>query len=391
MQKSFDLPKPSAEAARHSAELSALIRGRISKAGGSIDFSQYMELALYEPGLGYYSAGARKFGASGDFVTAPEISPLFSRCIGRVAADYLSASRESRVLEIGAGTGAMAADIMVILNQRGAAPERYSILEVSGDLKERQRVYLQTKIPEQFHRFEWLDEFPRKPIEGVILANEVLDALPVDRFVVEQGRVYSLEVADGPTGLRWCRGDASDALRESVAGVMSAGGPWPSPYCSEIHSSLSPWLASLCDSLQRGLVLFVDYGLPRREYYYPDRCEGTLVCHYRHRAHDDPFFYPGLQDITAWVDFTAVAEAAEAAGMRLAAYTTQAQFLMNAGVDLLVGGGNQDPIRDLEAARDLRTLMMPGEMGEHFKVMALTRGSVSLPESLGGRDFRYRL
>jgi len=391
MQKSFDLPAPSTAAARHSAELSELIRKQIREAGGRIDFSRYMQLALYEPGLGYYSAGARKFGAAGDFVTAPEISPLFSSCLGRVVADYLSTSPESLVLEIGAGTGAMAAVVMRVLSERGRLPERYLILEVSGDLKERQRAFLQAEIPEQFDRFEWLEGFPQEPIDGLVIANEVLDALPVDRFVVDQGTVYSLGVTNESHGMQWCRGEASSILRAAVTEVMKTSDSWPSPYCSEIPLFLSPWLASLSHSLRRGLVLFIDYGLSRREYFHPERSDGTLACHYRHRVHADPFFYPGLQDITAWVDFSAVAEAAESAGMQLAAYTTQAQFLLGAGIESLVDPSALPLSEQVNVARALRTLMMPGEMGEHFKVMALKRGSAELPGSVSGRDLRHLL
>jgi len=350
-----------------------------------------MQFALYEPGMGYYSAGARKFGIAGDFITAPEISSLFSACLGQVAADYLAANPAARVLEIGAGTGAMAAVVMRTLSRRGALPGRYSILEISGDLRARQRTYLQAEVPEHFDRFEWLDDFPGEPVDSLVLANEVLDALPFDRFMVDQGRVFSLDVTwDEAAGLQWCQNDAPDRLQRVAKELMSTAGPWPSPYRSEINTSLSPWLNSLSDSLRQGLVLFVDYGLPRREYYFPSRREGTLACHYRHRVHENPFFFPGLQDITAWVDFTAVAEVCDAAGMELAAYTTQAQFLLAANIESLVVQ-TTDEIERVRAAKALRTLMMPGEMGENFKVMALIKGSVEPPQSVGGRDLRHLL
>ena len=401
MENQLELPKPSDEALAHSDTLAALIRERIRGAGNWIDFADYMDLALYAPGLGYYSAGASKIGAEGDFVTAPEISPLFSRCIARVAAEVLSSCSSGAILEVGAGTGKMAAEIIRVLEYQGNILDRYLILETSADLRERQRQLLEQQVPDSVSRVEWLDMFPETAIDGLILANEVLDALPVSRFVLTRrgagaagvGQLQAAGVGIEGDRLCWKPGPPQQILRERFDGIeASLSAPLPDGYTSEISLRIPAMVESLGSALKRGLILIVDYGLPRREYFHPERDQGTLICHYRHRAHPDPFLYPGLQDITAWVDFTAVAEAAASAGLDLAGYTTQANFLLGARVDEeFENAGASDLVGQLELSRQLQTLMMPGEMGERFKVMGLARGIDVAPAAVRYRDLRHLL
>jgi len=401
MEIQSELPTPSAEALAHSETLAALIRDRIVGAGNWMDFTDFMDLALYAPGLGYYSAGASKFGVAGDFVTAPEISPLFSRCIARVAAEVLGNCPSGVILEVGAGTGCMAAEIIRVLENQGGVLDRYLILEVSADLRERQRQTLEQRVPDSICRVEWLDEFPETPINGVILANEVFDALPVTRFSVTDstrgedgvGRLHTSGVGFEGDRFRWKLAPPTDILREYFNAIEATlGARLPAGYMSEISLRLPAFVNSLGGALKRGLVLIIDYGLPRREYFHPDRGQGTLICHYRHRAHPDPFIYPGLQDITAWVDFTAVAEAAAEASLDIAGYTTQAHFLLGAGVEEeFVNASPTDAPGQLELSQQMQTLMMPGQMGERFKVMGLTRGIESVPKAFRYHDLRHRL
>jgi SAM-dependent MidA family methyltransferase len=401
MENQFELPEPSAEALAHSESLTALIRDRILSAGNWMDFADFMDLALYAPGLGYYSAGARKIGAAGDFVTAPEISPLFSRCVARVAAEVLGSCSPGVILEVGAGTGCMAAEIIRVLEGHGGVLDRYLILEISAELRDRQRQTLEQRVPDRACRVEWLDKFPETAINGVILANEVLDALPVTRFSRTGSagprdglaRLQSVGVGIDGGGFCWKSGPPSDILCERVNTIEeSLGASFPVNYTSEISLRLPAFVESLGTALHRGLILIIDYGLPRREFFHRDRDQGTLICHYRHRAHADPFLYPGLQDITAWVDFTAVAEAAVDTGLQLAGYTTQAHFLLGARVDEeFANAGVPDLPGQLELSRQMQTLMMPGQMGERFKVMGLMRGIDAVPEAFLYRDLRHLL
>jgi SAM-dependent MidA family methyltransferase len=392
MQKSFELPAPPPEAIEHSRRLTEMIRAQITDAGGWITFSRFMELALYAPGLGYYSAGARKFGEAGDFVTAPEVSSLFSICLARASAEVLRERPGSCVMEIGAGSGAMAADMLADFARQAVLPERYLILETSADLRERQYRHLSAECPQHLHRIEWLDGWPDTPINGVILANEVLDALPVDRFIVGDDGISLYGVANSPSGFEWAPGPVSESLLTDISAITrTVDEPWSPGYISEICPSLSAWIGSLADALNEGVVFLADYGLPRREIYHPDRRQGTLMCHYRHRAHDDPFLYPGLQDITAWVDFTAVADSADAAGLHIAGYTTQAQFLIGTGIERFAELETADVRSRVQIAGQLRTLMMPSEMGERFKVMTLEKGSQENLPAVFGRDLRHLL
>ena len=367
------LPPLSAEEAAHSARLEQLIRAEVAAAGGWLSFERFMELALYAPGLGYYSAGSAKLGKGGDFVTAPETSDLFSRCLARQCAEVL-AQTGGGILELGAGTGRMAATILTELAARGTLPERYAILEVSADLAARQRTHLSVLPPELRARVIWLERLPDRPLEGVILANEVLDALPFRRFAFAGGELRELGVALSPSGaLREAAAGPAPELVRAVAEVAGAAA-LPEGYVSEVCLRVAPWIASLGDCLARGVVLLCDYGLPRAHYYHPERRTGTLRCHFRQRAHDDPYANLALQDITAWVDFTRVAEAAAAASLSVAGFATQAAFLLGLGLPELVAEAAPGSVLHVRLAGEARRLLMPEEMGEAFKAMALARG-----------------
>lgn len=389
----MDLPMPDADARAHSEALVMLIGERIREAGGWLGFADFMDLALYAPGLGYYSAGAAKLGAAGDFVTAPELSPVFSRCIAAQCAGVLRQVGGGMILEFGAGTGVMAADMLAELEVLGALPDRYAILELSADLRERQRAMLASRVPELVDRVDWLDRMPEGGVRGLIIANEVADALPVDRFVFRPGGIHAVGVAVGRGGLELSDGPASVALTdavERVSGALTHG--WPAGYESELCLRLPAWIAGIGAALEKGAVLVIDYGLPRREYYRAERSSGTLRCHYRHRAHEDPLFFPGLQDITAWVDFTAIAESAADAGLDVAGFTTQAQFLLAAGIEThLRAASDADAREQAQVAQAVRRLMLPGEMGEAVKVMTLTRGGPGLAEQAAAKDLRHSL
>lgn len=382
-----ELPAPSADMAAHSAELLARIRDEIAAAGGVIDFARYMELALYAPGLGYYSAGARKLGSAGDFVTAPELSPLFSRCVARHCAALLAELGGGDLLEFGAGSGVMAADILLELERLQVLPAAYSILEVSADLRARQQDTLALRAPHLVPRVRWLDALPEDFV-GVVLGNEVLDAMPVHRFRWRQGTVHELGVAWRDGALAWT--ELASCHPRLAARVQEIATELPDGYESEVNLAAEDWLHSVAGLLQRGVVLLFDYGFPRHEYYHPQRSGGTLMCHYRHRAHADPLILPGLQDITAHVDFTAMAAAATASGLDLLGFANQANYLLGNGLlELAQEAG--DLRRQLEIAAQLKRLTMPGEMGELFKVLVLGRGVATAGAGLAVRDERYRL
>jgi SAM-dependent MidA family methyltransferase len=378
-----ELPVPNDDALELSATLVAEIRREIDGAGGWLDFARYMELALYAPGLGYYSAGSTKLGAAGDFVTAPELSRAFARVLALTLDEELAALKSCDVLELGAGSGALAANLLDTFAQLGREV-RYRILEPSAELRQRQQRAL-----ERFAgRVAWLDGLPETPFSGVVVANEVLDALPVVRFQIESGEPKALGVVADREGLAWGPGRATQAVTAAVAAIETAlQRPLANGYRSELSLVLPAWLRALGASVERGSLLLVDYGLVRSDYYHEQRADGTLVCHYRHRAHGDPFVYPGLQDITAWVDFSACADAAAAAGFEVAGFTTQGQYLLS-----VLAALPPSFAVDLASPREqsaLKTLILPGEMGERFKVLLLRKG-VNGP-ALPGKDFRYRL
>ena len=387
------LPAPDAIAAAHGARLLERIRVEIDQAGGAISFARFMDLALYAPGLGYYRAGARKFGRDGDFVTAPELSPLFGRCLARQCRDILQALGGGLIVELGAGTGVMAADLLMELEALRCLPERYAILELSGELRQRQRQTLSERAPGLADRVVWLDAPPAAGLRGVVLGNEVLDALPVERFRVTARGPRRLLVGWDGHRLEWREGPDDPAVAAAIKQIeQSLGEPLPQGYVSEYVPHLTDWLRAIAEPLTAGALLFVDYGYPRRAYYHPERTAGTLLCHYRHRVHDDALLLPGLQDITASVDFTAVAEAAVAIGLRVAGYARQNHFLFGCGLmDLLAETDPADTARYWNQVRQVKLLTLPGEMGDRFQAIALTR-ALELPlRGFSFRDERDRL
>lgn len=366
-----DWPAPDDDALALSRTLCERLDARI-RTEGPMPFDAWMESALYEPGLGYYSAGQEKFGAAGDFITAPLVSPLFAWTLAGQCAEALAAVAGDTILELGPGEGSLAADMLSELERQGQLPERYCLLERSASLRQRQQERIAERVPHLLDRVRWLDALPETPVNGVILGNEVLDALPVVRFQRQRDAIDELVVATTDSGFVWHVQPARPAVVEAVAAIESElGAPLPEGYCSELCLQLPAFMASLADSLGRGLLLLVDYGYPRSEYYRPDRNQGTLVCYYRHRAHWDPLTVPGLQDVTAFVDFTAAAESAHDAGLRILGYTSQAHFLMGAGVtELLEARRGDDVVEQARLAQQAKTLMLPGAMGERFRVLA---------------------
>jgi SAM-dependent MidA family methyltransferase len=384
---SAELPAPSPDALEHSAAVAAFVRDKVAAADGWISFADYMDAVLYAPGLGYYSAGARKFGPAGDFVTAPEISPLFSRCVAGQCAEVLATVGGGTVLEPGAGTGVMAADMLLELERLDALPEEYLLLETSADLRARQAATLAERAAHLFDRVRWLEAAPAKPIRGVIVANEVLDALPVNRFVLVGDEVFEQGVAVAEDGFEFALRPASEALLAAVESIReSTGLGGVDGYTSEVCLRLPAWIDAVAGWLEVGVALMFDYGYPRREYYLPERSTGTLRCYYRHRAHENPFFLPGLQDITAWVDFSFLCDAANAAGFEVGGLTTQANFLLAARIDDYVAQQELDQRGQVEMAHGLRQLLLPGEMGEAVKVIALSRGGCATPTGMFTRD-----
>lgn len=388
-QAAIRLPEPGEEALAHSHALVEVVRQELEERGGRMPFDRYMELALYAPGLGYYTAGARKFGAAGDFVTAPEVSPLFGRCLARQAQQVLLETGGD-LLEFGAGTGRLAADLLAELERLDSLPERYRIVDLSPDLRERQRATLAAELPHLLDRIVWLDGFPESGFRGVVVANELLDAMPVHRFRIEGDEIREqfVEWSNGHLVSGW-DSIQSPGLETAVAGLELAP---VEPYESEINLRAAPWLQELAGVLTAGAVLLIDYGYPRPEYYHPQRSSGTLMCYYRHRAHVDPLLYPGLQDITAHVDFSAPAKVGPAAGLAVGGFTTQAHFLLACGLDRMVADSDPNDVRaHLALVQGVKRLTLPSEMGERFKVLALSRGLEAPLLGFGGRDLRDRL
>jgi len=376
------LPSPTPEAARHSAQLAEFIRRDIAAhcdaetKRGWISFARYMELVLYAPGLGYYTAGAHKFGAAGDFITAPELSALFGRTLARQAAEIM-ASSSPHILELGAGSGKLAADMLAELEKSGSLPDSYAILEVSADLRARQQNTLRERLPHLMDRVHWLDEMPES-FSGAIVANEVLDALPVHLVHWRDGAISERGVALSDDGFIWQERAISDITLLHAAQQINV----PDDYVSEICLAACGLVNSLANCLEQGVILFIDYGFGAREYYHPQRSSGTLMCHYRHHAHDDPFFLPGLQDITAHVNFTGIAECGIDAGLELLGYTSQAFFLINCGIAELLQDTAPENLRDyLPLSAQLQKLTSPAEMGELFKVIALGKKPAPNPST----------
>lgn len=370
LPKNPTLPLPPPAALELSVRLQTLIRREITAAGGWIGFARYMELALYAPGLGYYSAGSHKLGAAGDFITAPELSPLFGRTLARQVTGLLEQDIPD-IIELGAGSGALAAVLLAELAALERLPQRYLILEVSADLRQRQQAHLAATVPQLAHRVSWLDRLPDQ-LQAIVIGNEVLDALPVHRVRVDQGGIEEIGVIANDDHFAWACRPAPAPLQQAVSAR-----DLPDDYETEINLAAPALIRSLAQHLTRGALLFIDYGFPAHEFFHPQRNRGTLMCHYRHQAHADPFLWPGLQDITAHVDFSAVALAG--AGLELLGYTGQAQFLINCGItELLAAVPAADTARYAPLAAQAQQLLSPAEMGELFKVIALGR-SISGP------------
>jgi SAM-dependent MidA family methyltransferase len=375
----MNLPLPSADAQAHSQRLLVALRDEIAAAGGWLSFARFMEQLLYAPALGYYTAGARKFGTAGDFVTAPGMTALFGQALARQLAQIMAASAPA-VLEIGAGTGRLAADLLLELERLGRLPETYQILDLSADLRERQQQTLAATVPHLLPRVEWLDSLP-DAFSGVVLGNELLDAMPAEIVAWRAEGIFERGVAlDAAGNFIWQERAATGALL-AAAREIGAQCQLPPGFESEISQAVRAWMAEWGHRLQAGALLLLDYGFPRREFYHQQRARGTLMCHYRHHAHPDPFYLPGLQDVTVHVDFTAVIAAAHASGLDLLGYTSQGQFLLNCGILDRLAALPIDTPEYIRAAAAVGKLLMPHEMGELFKVIAIGRG---LDETLCG-------
>jgi len=398
-----ELPLPDDDAVRHSERLIDSIKKEIEKNEGFISFQRYMELALYAPGLGYYAAGSAKLGEEGDFVTAPEISSLFSHALANAILPALKLDSEQVILEVGAGRGRMAADILLFMKKENQLPKEYWILELSADLRERQKQTIEMLAPDLCDKVKWLDELPES-FSGIVLANELLDAMPVQLFQKKENDINEINVVWREE--RFCFQFCSSFDARLIARVKEIESELEttlnSGYISEINFSAEDWIKSIAERLRQGIIILMDYGFPRHEYYHAGRQQGTLMCHYRHRAHPDAFVYPGLQDITAHVDFTAMADAALEADMQVIGYTNQASFLLGAGLlELAVMDDSaaldpehlkqMDVASQMELAGQIKKLTLPHEMGELFKVIGFSKNiDVTLP-AFQFRDLREYL
>lgn len=374
------LPPADEDALLHSRALTLFIRQKIHDAGGWISFEQFMNLALYAPGLGYYNSGTTKFGGAGDFTTAPETSSLFGRTLARQLMQIAEQLNPFNILEFGGGSGQLALDILLALELSGHLPEKYLILEVSAELRERQRNWLSEKIPHLMPRIEFLQQLPVQ-FSGVMLANEVLDAMPVHTVVWHQDQILERGVIWENEQFTWQDRSIQDAQLLDVARQLQSwitsdhnSNKASQPYVSEISLATRYFLKSLSQVLQQGVMLFIDYGFGRSEYYHAQRNQGTLMCHYRHYAHDDPLYLPGLQDITCHVDFSVFIDVADSNGLDLIGYTTQAHFLMNCGItEVLIQSASPGSVNYLSQANQLQKLVSSAEMGELFKVIAMSK------------------
>lgn len=366
------LPTPESDALAHSQRLEKLIADQISTADGWISFSRFMELSLYAPGLGYYTAGTKKFGSAGDFVTAPEMTGLFGQALARQISQIMSESSR-QIIEVGAGSGRLASDLLINLEQLDCLPERYFILDLSADLRQRQQQTIAQSAPHLLNRVEWLEQLP-ETFSGVVLGNELLDALPTEIVAWREDDIFERGVSLDTSGkFIWTERAATGALRVA-AEEIGRQCQLPPGFESEICLAARAWSVEWAHRLKTGTLLLIDYGFPRREFYHQQRGRGTLMCHYRHHAHPDPFYLPGLQDITAHVDFTAIIAAVHGAGLELQGYTSQGQFLLNCGILDLLSRIPNDSLDYIRAASAVNKLLMPHEMGELFKVIAVGKG-----------------
>ena len=388
------LPVPDREALAVSQELSTRIAAEIARHGGWLSFARYMEMALYEPGLGYYSNPGQVFGAAGDFVTAPELTPLFGATLARQVSPWLKdpalAGQGQVVLEVGGGSGMLAAQLLNALDNVGHHEVRYLILELSAERREHQRQTLKSLAPGLMDRVGWLDTFPES-FAGVVVANELLDAMPVQLFEWQadaEAELQEMGVTWVDGQFAWAPRPADAVLTETVTALRNRLGPegaqWHSPYRSEVCPAQQAWMRTLADCMTAGVVMLLDYGFAAPEYYHPQRDQGTLMCHYRHRSHADPFLWPGLSDITAHVDFTALARAATTEGFSLVGYTSMAAFLLNAGLlDELADLPREPESFWFAQAQAVQQLISEAEMGELFKVIAFEKNLREAASVLG--------
>lgn len=392
------LPKPNAAAQTHSLALAQQLRDKIDAADGNLPFDQFMQEALYAPGLGYYSAGATKIGTEGDFTTGPELSPLFGRCVAQTCASTLQQiGMDGCILEFGPGTGKLAVDVLLQLAKQEALPNYYYLLDLSPDLKQRQHDYIHAHLPPAIAaRVTWINELPAH-FDGIMLANEVLDAMPVSvvQRTNEGWKEGCISWNEQAQKMNWAFTPKITSLLTAATRALEDSHiirAWPATYTTELSLQVTPWLNSLSQHLNRGAILLIDYGYPAHEYYHPQRSEGTLMCHYQHQAHTDPLILPGLQDITAHVDFSAVAQAALDNDLELSGYTTQAFYLINCGLEQLHQSQTDLPDAALHTQRQaIKRLTLPHEMGELFKAMLLTRHLDTIPTGFALMDQRHRL
>ncbi len=383
-------PNPTRQA--QSEELGYIIAQEIAQnTTHSISFARFMELALYQPRLGYYTAGSNKLGEQGDFVTAPEISPLFAQCIGNQCQQVFSELGRCEILEIGAGTGKMAKDLLLYLEKKGALPTQYKILEISPNLKQRQQELLKEQVPHLFSLMVWLEDWPDVPLQGVVIANEVVDALPVHKFFWTENAVQEMRVTCNKNDFSWYflaeqRSEIAKQLHQLKTNYFNE----TLSYESEVCLGLSTWMDKLAQVLKQGLILIIDYGFPAHEFYHPDRCHGTLMCYYQHRGHVNPFVLPGLQDITASVDFSWLAQCATRLKLTVAGFTSQAAFLINNGL-LQRMEECYNALSSVDINRQVYCLTSPNEMGELIKVIGLTREYESTLQGFRQYDKRSRL
>ena len=383
------LPEPDPDARAHSLLVADAVRAEIRAGKGYIPFSRYMDLVLHAPGLGYYAAGAAKLGPGGDFVTAPEMTPLFGAALAAQVQAILAGSGRREILELGGGSGRLAANLLNALAARDALPSRYAILEPSADFAARQRATLEREAREQAARVVWLTQLP-DVIDGALVANEVLDAIAPRVVARREAEYFERGVTWDDARARFAWADRPADAR--LASVAAARFPREGDYLSEINEAAEALVETIGSRIERGAALFVDYGFPAAEYYHPQRSEGTLMCHYRHRAHADPFAWPGLTDITAHVDFSAIAAAGERAGLAVAGFTAQAPFLLGCGIlDALAATGAPETLDYIRAAAPVQKLLAPSEMGELFKVLALARSEAIAWPGFTLADRRHRL
>jgi SAM-dependent MidA family methyltransferase len=392
------LPEPDDEAKQRSRLLVQCVKSACDANSGWINFSEFMNITLYQPNLGYYTGGLQKFGAKGDFITAPEVSPLFGQCIALQLADILNnfqakSHQKTYVLEFGAGSGLLALDVLQQLESLDALPDKYLIVELSAELKQRQQKTIKDKSIKLFERVKWLDHLPDDLSNVVVIANEVLDAMPVENFKVSKSNVESLMISIEDDNIVSQYVPASGSVEKVIAALQQRSEfQFADDYCSEYNPAIHAWLSLLESKSDKMVVLLIDYGYNEKEYYHADRSEGTLMCYYQHRAHSDFSFWPGLQDITAFVNFTDVAYSAVDLGLEVAGYTTQAAFLLSCGLsDLHESQVGDDIQQQVKLSQQIKTLTLPSEMGDRFKVIALTKNYDEPLKGFSMLDLRNRL